>query len=72
MIPPKDEDLATWYTVCVDCMGPFTIKVKEKGRVLTKRTVRAFTMIDQATGWIEIAHIPEKDFNAARILQLFN
>ena len=72
MIPPKDEDLAPWHTVCVDCMAPFTIKVKEKGRILAKRTVRALTMIDPATGWIEIAHVPENDFNAARISQLFN
>ena len=29
-------------------------------------------MIDPATGWIEIAQIPEKDFNTARVSQLFN
>ena len=72
MIPSKDENLAPWHTVCVNCMGPFTIKVKEKGRILTKRTIRAFTMINPATGWIEIAHVLEKDFNTARISQLFN
>ena len=52
--------------------GPFHIKVKEKGNVLTRRMVRAFTMIDPAAGWKEIAHVPEKDFNAARILKLLN
>ena len=41
MITPKDEDLAPWHIVCVDGMGPFIIKVKEKGRILAKRMVRA-------------------------------
>ena len=34
ILPPKNEDLTPWHTVCVDCMGPFTIKVKGKGRIL--------------------------------------
>ena len=27
-LPPKEDGLKPWHTVCVDCMGPFTIKVK--------------------------------------------
>jgi len=52
-------------------MGPFTIKVR-KGKKVSKRTIRALTIIDPATGWIEIAHIPEDDFNSARVSQLMN
>ena len=29
-------------------------------------------MIDPATGWFEIAHIPQGDFNLARVSQRFN
>ena len=34
--------------------------------------VRAFTMTNPATVWIDIAHIPEKDFNTSIVLQFFN
>ena len=70
-LPPKEDDLKPWHTVCVDCMGPFTIKVKNWEKI-TKRTVRALTMIDPATRWVEICHIPENDFTSARVSQLFN
>ena len=29
-------------------------------------------MIDPATRWVEICHIPENDFTSARVSQLFN
>ena len=31
-LPPKDVDLRPWNTVCIDCIGPLTIKSKKKGK----------------------------------------
>jgi len=31
-IPPKDPDAKPWHTVCVDCMGPLSIKLKKKDK----------------------------------------
>ena len=35
-------------------------------------TIQCLTTIDPATGWFEIAHIPQRDFNLARVSQRFN
>ena len=35
-------------------------------------TIQCLTMIDPATGWFEIAHIPQGNFNLARVSQRFN
>ena len=72
-LPQRDIELRPWHTVCVDCIGPFTIKCKipESKKTITK-TIRALTAIDPATGWFEIGHIPEKDFNSQRVSQLMN
>ena len=72
-------DLRPWNTICVDCIGPLTIKQKakkdhtkeKKAKVITK-TIRAMTIIDPATGWIEIAKIPEDDFSSLKTAQLMN
>ena len=29
-LPPKDVDLRPWNTVCIDCIGPLSIKQKDK------------------------------------------
>ena len=76
-LPPKDVDLRPWNTVCIDCVGPLSIKSKKKGKQGKKKkaiekTIRALTMIDPATGWIEIAAIPEDDFSSVCIAQLMN
>ena len=48
-LPPKDLELRPWHTVCVDCIGPFTIKTKNpKTKEIRNRTVRALTIIDPA------------------------
>ena len=56
----------------VDCIGPFTIKVKDSKNKIHKRTIRALTLIDPATGWFEMGHIPDDDFNSQRTSQLMN
>ena len=45
-----------WECLCVDTIGPYTIKRKRK-RTLT---LRAVTMIDPATGWFKIHEYKDK------------
>ena len=71
-LPQRDLEMRPWHTVCVDCIGPFTIKTKDDKGKIHKRTVRALTIIDPATGWFEIGHIPDDDFNSQRVSQLMN
>ena len=71
-LPQRDLEMRPWHTVCVDCIGPFTIKTKyDKGNI-HKQTVRASTIIDPTTGWFEIWHIPDDNFNSQRVFQLMN
>jgi hypothetical protein len=51
--------------VCVDLVGPFTIKTP-----LKTHSLLALTMIDPATGWFEIAEANNK--SAASIQDLFH
>ena len=76
-LPPKDVDLRPWNTVCIDCIGPLTVKSKKKGKHGKKtkaieKIIRALTMIDPAAGWIEIAAIPEESFSSVCIVKLMN
>ena len=72
-LPPKDVKLRPWHTVCVDYIGPFTIKTKNpKTKKIRKNKIRALTIIDPATGWFEMGHIPEDDMNSQRVSQLMN
>ena len=74
-LPPKLAESTPWDSVCVDCIGPYTVET-ETGTY----QLNAMTMIDPATGWFEIAHIPDVivedkpviDKGSARISQLFN
>ena len=71
-LPLKDLDMWHWHTMCVNCIFSFTIKVKDGKKKIHKRTICALTMIDPATGWFEMGHIPDDDFNSQRMLQLMN
>ena len=53
-IPPKIAKTVPWRTVCVDLIGPYTIKAKD-GSILD---FMCLTMIDPATGWFEIVELP--------------
>ena len=65
-LPPKIVDLTSWDTVCIDLVGPYTV-TDQKGN---DRVLNAMTFVDPATGWFEIAEIPDK--TSARISQIFN
>ena len=50
-LPPKEAEVYPWEKLCVDMIGPYTIKNTETGKTLTLQCV---TMIDPATGWFEM------------------
>ena len=43
-----------WQTVCVDLVGPYTIKGEDRSSV----EFMCMTMIDPATGWFEVVELP--------------
>ena len=70
-LPAKMAETIPWHQVQVDCVGPYTINQKI-GRKIVKRKLRALTMIDPVTSWIEICVIPEKDMSSDKISTLFH
>jgi hypothetical protein len=67
LLPPKIAECDTVYLVhgCVDLVGPFTIRKPAKTHSLL-----ALTMIDPATGWLEIVEATNK--SATSIQDLFH
>ena len=57
-LPEKVAEADPWDVLCIDLIGPYTIKLKNK----TKKplTLWALTMIDPATGWFEMWEIKTK------------
>ena len=55
-LPPKQAETNPWDTLCVDPIGPYTIPRKGKNPL----KLWCLTMIDPATGWFEMAQIPNK------------
>jgi hypothetical protein len=55
-LPAKDVDIRPWHTVCVDQVGPYTVK----GMDGLEYTLNAMTMADPSTGWFEIAEVKDK------------
>ena len=53
-VPEKLADVIPWRKVCVDLIGPYTIKGKD-GTILD---FMCLTMIDPATAWFEIVELP--------------
>ena len=53
-LPAKIAETVPWRSVCVDLVGPYTIKAKDK----TILDFMCLTMIDPATGWFEIIELP--------------
>ena len=49
-LPPKEAEASPWDKMCIDLIGPYTIRRKGKTDLICK----CVTMIDPATGWIEI------------------
>ena len=55
-LPEKKAESEPWDKLCVDLIGPYTIK-RQKDKPMTLWCV---TMIDPATGWFEMAELPDK------------
>ena len=55
-LPPKESETNLWDTLCVDLIGLYTIPQKVKNPL----KLWCLTMIDPATGWFEMAQIPNK------------
>ena len=55
-LPEKQAEDKPWDKLCVDLIGPCSIHRKGKHTL----TLWCVTMIDPATGWIEIREIPNK------------
>jgi hypothetical protein len=53
-LPPKLVLTIPWEALCVNLIGPYTIKGKD-GTVIE---FMCLTMIDPATGWFEIVELP--------------
>ena len=54
-LPAKEAESIPWDILCVDLIGPYTIKKRHK-----KYTLWCVTMIDPATAWLEIKEIKLK------------
>jgi hypothetical protein len=67
LIPPKIAESDPWVMVCVDLVGPLTIRTPAKTHSLL-----ALTMVDPAinTGWFEIVKATNK--SATSIQDLFH
>jgi hypothetical protein len=65
LLPPKISESDLWLMVCVDLVGPFTIRTPAKTHSLL-----ALTLIDPATGWFEIIEATNK--SATSIQDLFH
>jgi hypothetical protein len=53
-LPPKLVLTIPWEALCVDLIGPYTIKGKDGSAI----DFMCLTMIDPATNWFEIAELP--------------
>jgi hypothetical protein len=51
-LPPKEAKASPWEVLCVDLIGPYTIK---------NLVLWCVTMINQATGWFKMQEIPNKE-----------
>ena len=55
-LPPKEAEAQPWDKLCIDLIGPYTIRRKGKDPLICK----CVTMIDPATGWFEIHQYDDK------------
>lgn len=54
-LPPKKAESTLWTMVCVDLIGPYTVKTCSG-----EYTLNAMTMIDPTTSWLEIHKVLDK------------
>ena len=55
-LPPKDAEAIPWDKMCIDLIGPYSIRRKGRRTLICK----CVTMIDPATGWFEIHQYIDK------------
>jgi hypothetical protein len=55
-LPPKEAEAIPWDKMCIDLIGPYKIRRKERKTLECK----CVTMIDPATGWFEIHQFNDK------------
>ncbi len=53
-LPPKTVYTIPWECLCVDLIGPYTLKGKDNSQM----DFMALTMIDPASSWFKIAELP--------------
>jgi hypothetical protein len=53
-LPPKTVITNPWECLCVDLIGPYTLKGKDNSQI----DFMALTMINPASSWFEIAELP--------------
>ena len=64
-LPAKVAESTPWEILAVDLVGPYTVTFSDS----TEGTLNAMTMIDPATGWLEVHEIKNKTSdNISRIL----
>ena len=56
-LPEKVAESQPWEKVCVDLIGPYTIKPKGQKKLI----LWCITMIDPATGWFEMRELKNKE-----------
>jgi hypothetical protein len=55
-LPPNKAEATPWDKMCIDLIGPYTIRRKGNNDLICK----CVTMIDPATGWFEIHHYNDR------------
>jgi len=55
-LPPKEAGARPWDTLCIDLIGPYTVKKRNE----KESKLHCLTTIDPAIGWFEIVEIPNK------------
>ena len=65
-LPAKQADIHQWVTLCIDLIGKYRMTPNKGGRICAMKGkidkgvyLQAITMMDPATGWIEICFVPE-------------
>ena len=53
-LPPKIVISTPWEALCVDLVGPYTLKGKDGSSI----DFMALTMIDPASSWFEVVELP--------------
>ncbi len=53
-LPPKIVICTPWEALCVDLIGPYTLKGKDGSSI----DFMALTMIDPASSWLEVVELP--------------